>query len=55
MPHIRNVGEVRPPSLFICASSFKCSNGTGTKYVLNGTVRLGLSLVSSLLSAALLL
>ena len=30
-------------------------NGTGTKNVLNGTVRLGLSLVSSLLSTALLL
>ena len=29
-------------------------NGTGTKNVLNGTVRLGLSLVSSLLSTALL-
>ena len=30
-------------------------NGTGTKNVLNGTVLLGLSLVSSLLSTALLL
>ena len=30
-------------------------NGTGTKNVLNGTVRLVLSLVSSLLSTALLL
>ena len=30
-------------------------NGTGTKTVLNGTVRLGLSLVSSLQSMALLL
>ena len=30
-------------------------NGTGTKNVLKGTVRLGLSLVSSLLSTALLL
>ena len=30
-------------------------NGTGTKNVLNGTVRLGLSLVSSLLSTVLLL
>ena len=30
-------------------------NGTGTKNVLKGTVRLGLSLVSSLLSMALLL
>ena len=30
-------------------------NGTGTKNVLNGTVHLGLSLVSSLLSTALLL
>ena len=30
-------------------------NGTGIKNVLNGTVRLGLSLVSSLLSTALLL
>ena len=30
-------------------------NGTGTKSVLKGTVRLGLSLVSSLLSTALLL
>ena len=30
-------------------------NGTGTKNVLNGIVHLGLSLVSSLLSTALLL
>ena len=30
-------------------------NGTGTKNALNGTVLLGLSLVSSLLSTALLL
>ena len=30
-------------------------NGTGTKNVLKGNVRLGLSLVSSLLSTALLL
>ena len=30
-------------------------NGTGTKNVLNGTVHLGLSLVSSLLSTALLM
>ena len=30
-------------------------NGTGTKNFLNGTVRLGLSLVSSLLSTAILL
>ena len=30
-------------------------NGTGTKNVLKGTMRLGLSLVSSLLSTALLL
>ena len=30
-------------------------NGTGTKNVYNGTVRMGLSLVSSLLSTALLL
>ena len=30
-------------------------NGTGTKNVLKGTVRLGLCLVSSLLSTALLL
>ena len=30
-------------------------NGTGTKNVLNGTVRLGLNFVSSFLSTALLL
>ena len=34
---------------------YTTGNGTGTKNVLNGTVHLGLSLVSSLLSTALLL
>ena len=53
MPRIRNVGGVRSQPFFVCASRFKCSNqgnGTGTKNVLKGTVRFGLSLVSSLLS-----
>ena len=54
MPHIRNVGGVSPLPFFIRASSFKCSNHWKRhgqlKMFLNGTMRLGLSLVSSLLS-----
>ena len=58
MPRIRNVGGVRPQPFFVCASRFNVvtnGNDMGTKNVLKGTVRLGLSLVSSLLSTALLL
>ena len=60
MPHIRNVGGVRPQPFFFLyvpalSNVVTNGNGTGTKNVLNGTVHLGLSLVSSLLSIALLL
>ena len=62
MPRIRNVGGVRPLPFFIRSSGFKLrttGNGTGTNNVfimfLNGIVHLDLSLVSSLLSTALLL
>ena len=58
MPRIRNVGGVSPQPFFVRASHFNVvtnGNGTGTKNVLKGTVHLGLSLVSSLLSTALLL
>ena len=58
MPHIRNVGGVRPqPFLYVPAVSNVVTNGnsTGTNNVLKGTVCLGLSLVSSLLSTAQLL
>ena len=58
MPRIRNVGRVRLLPFFICATVSNVvvnGNGTGTKNVLKGTVRFGLSLVSSLLSTALLL
>ena len=55
MTRIRNVGGVKPQPLFVYAIRFKHSNqngnGTGTKNVLKGTVRFGLSLVSSLLSS----
>ena len=53
MPHIRNVGGVRPqPFLYVPAISNVVTNGNGTgiKNVLKGSVRLGLSLVSSLVS-----
>ena len=53
MPHIRNVGGVRSQLfLYVPAISNVVTNGncTGTKNVLKGTVRLGLCLVSSLLS-----
>ena len=57
MPRIRNMGGVRPLFLYVPAVSNVVTNGngTGTKNVLKGIVRLGLSLVSSLLSTALLL
>ena len=58
MPRIRNVGGVRPqPFLYVPAVSNVVTNGnsTGTKNVLKGTARLGLSLVSYLLSTAQLL
>ena len=59
MPRIRNVGGVRPQPFFICAKTISNvvtnGNGTGTKNVLKGTVCLGLSLVSSLLSTVQLL
>ena len=54
MPSKRNVGGVRPqPFLYVPAVSNTVSNGKrkGTKNVLKGTVRLGLSLVSGLLSS----
>ena len=54
MPRIRNVGGVRLEPFFLCASRFKRSNQWkrhGTKNVLKGTVRFGLSLVFSLLSS----
>ena len=54
MPCLRNVGGVRPQPFFVCASRFKRSNQWkrhDTKNVLKGTVRFGLSLVSSLLSS----
>ena len=54
MPRIRNVGGVRPqPFLYVPAVSniVTNGNGTGTKNVIKGTVRFGLSLVSSLLSS----
>ena len=55
MPRIRNVGGVRPQPFFVYvpAVSNVVTNGygTGTKNVLKGTVRFGLSLVSSLLSS----
>ena len=58
MPRTHNVGGVRPQSvLYVLAVSNVVTNrnGTGTKNVLKGTVRFGLSLVSSLLSSAALL
>ena len=57
-PRIRNVGGARPqPFMYVPAASNIVTNGkgTGTKNVSKETVRLGLSLVSSLLSTALLL
>ena len=51
MPCIRNVGGVRPqPFFYVPAVSNVVTNGNGmdTKNVLKGTVRFGLSLVSSL-------
>ena len=44
MPLIRNVGGVRPPTFFICASSCKVAtngNGMGTKNVLKWNLALG--------------
>ena len=48
MPRIRNVGGVKPQPFFVPAISNIVTNGnsTGTKNVLKGSVRLGLSLVS---------
>ena len=47
MPGICNVGGVRPQPFFVRASHFKRrvtnGNGTGTKNVIKGTMRLGLS------------
>ena len=55
MPHIRNVGRVRPQPFFFYVPAVSNlvtnGNGTGTKNVLKGTVRFGLSLASSLLSS----
>ena len=55
MPRIRNVGGVRPQPFFVYVPAVSNvvtnGNGTGTKNVLKGTVRFGLSLVSSLLSS----
>ena len=58
MPRICNLGGVRPQSyLYVPAVSNVVTNGNGmgTKNVLKGTVHLGLCLVSSVLSTALLL
>ena len=58
MPRIRNVGGVRPLPFFIRAAVLNVVTigiGMGIKMFKNETVRLGLSLVSSLLSTALLL
>ena len=58
MPRTCNVGRVRPQLLlYVPAVSNIVTDGKGTgiKNVLQGTVRLGLSLFSSLLSTALLL
>ena len=56
MLRIRNVGGVRPQPLFLyvpyVSNVVTNGNGTGTKNVLKGTVRLGFSLVNSLLSTA---
>ena len=54
MPRVHNVGGVRPQLFFyVSVVSNVVTNGncTGTKNVLKGTVRFGLSLVSSLLSS----
>ena len=60
MPCLRNVGRVtvgHSHFLYVPAVSNVATNGnsSGTKNVLKETVRFGLSLVSSLLSTALLL
>ena len=59
MLHIHNVGGVWPLLFFLYVPTVlnveATGNGTVIKNVLNGTVRFGLSLVSSLLSTALLL
>ena len=55
---IHNVGGVRPQPFFVRPAVLNVvtnGNGTGTKNVLKGTLRLGLSLISSLPSTALLL
>ena len=52
MPRIRNVGGVRPEYVQAVSNIVTNGNGTGTKNVLKGTVCLGLSSVSSLLSTA---
>ena len=54
MPRIRNVGGVRPQPFFYVPAVLNVvttGNGTGTKNVLKGTVLIGLSLVSSVLSS----
>ena len=55
MPRIHNVGGVRPEYVPAISNIVTNGNGTGTKNVLKGTVRLGLSSVSSLRSTALVL
>ena len=54
MPCIRTLGGVRPkPFLYVPVVSNVVTNGnvSGTKNVLKGAVRIGLSLVTSLLSS----
>ena len=44
MPHISNVGRVRPQPFFVCATCLNhvtTGNGTGTKNVFKGTIALG--------------
>ena len=50
MQRIRNVGGVRPQPFFVSKRSNQWKR-SGTKNVLNGTLRFGLNLVSSLLSS----
>ena len=56
MPHVRNVGGVSPQPFFVLPAVSNVvpnGNGTGTKNVLKGTMRLGLCLIiqSSVYSA----
>ena len=54
MPCIRSLGGVRPkPFLYVPVVSNVVTNGnvSGTKILLKGTVRIGLSLVSCLMSS----